>query len=68
MCTDKLKAIYSSIQKYQATSGFHWDNATGATIRTSAEQNVWNEYAKVKVCTGQMLLSYFTYDYLHIFI
>ena len=67
MCTNKLKAIYSSIQKYQATSGFHWDNATGATIGTPAEQDVWNEYAKIKVCY-LLILYHFTHNNLYIFI
>ena len=69
MCTDKLKITYSSIQKYQGTSGFHWDNTTGATIGTAAEENVWNEYVKIKVCHGYCLILYhFAYDYLYIFI
>ena len=66
MCTDiQLKTIYSSIQKYQGTSGFHWDNTTGATIGTPAEENVWNEYVKIKVCY-RLILYHFTYDYLYI--
>ncbi|KAF8803320.1 hypothetical protein BYT27DRAFT_7110277, partial [Phlegmacium glaucopus] len=51
MCKTKwraLKTTYSSIQKYQETSGTHWDNKTGATISTPAEENVWNDYIKIK--------------------
>jgi len=70
MCSDiQLKTIYNSIQKYQGTSGFHWDNTTGASVGTQAEENVWNEYVKIKVCHGYHLILYhFTYDYLYIFI
>ena len=51
VCTNiQLRTIYSSIQKYQGTSGFHWDNTTGATIGTPEEENVWNEYVKIRVC------------------
>ncbi|KAF8814585.1 hypothetical protein BYT27DRAFT_7082006 [Phlegmacium glaucopus] len=53
MCKTKwqsLKATYSTIQKYQETSGVHWDNATGASIQTNAEANVWKEHIKIKVC------------------
>jgi hypothetical protein len=56
MCIDiQLKTIYSSIQKYQGTSGFHWNNTTGATIGTAAEENVWNEYSKIKVSANTIL-------------
>jgi hypothetical protein len=59
MCTDiQLKKTYSSIQKYQETSGFHWDNTTGATVKTPAEENVWNEYSKIKVCHGYHFILY----------
>ena len=67
MCTDiQFKIIYNSIQKYQGTSGFHWDNAMGETIVTPAEVNVWNEYVKIKVCCHCLILYHITYDYLYI--
>jgi hypothetical protein len=63
MCNNiQLKIIYSAIQKYQGTSGFNWDNTTGATIVTLAEESVWNEYVKIKVCYC-LILYHFTYDF-----
>ena len=69
MCANiQLKIIYSAIQKYQGTSGFHWDNTTGATIGTPGEENMWNEYVKIRVCYRLQVILYpnFTYNYLYI--
>lgn len=45
----QLKTIYNGIQKYQETSGIHWDDRTGANINTEAEASVWTTYVNTKV-------------------
>jgi hypothetical protein len=45
----QLKSTYAAILKYQtSTSGTHWDNINGANITTIADQDVWENYIKVR--------------------
>ena len=46
----QIKSTYYAIQKYQASSGTHWDAIGGATITTEADESVWREYMSIKVC------------------
>jgi hypothetical protein len=46
----QLKAIYSSIQKFQEmTLDLHWDNSNGANVEKDSEISVCNMYVVAKV-------------------
>ncbi|KAI5993257.1 hypothetical protein EDD15DRAFT_2439411 [Pisolithus albus] len=49
-CKNKWKAlrhVYSEIERYRNTSGFHWDNVGGAGIVGADAQRVWEGYTQI---------------------
>lgn len=52
----QIKYIYSSIQKYQGTTGVHWDSTDGADINGEVEERAWNSYVSQKVSWLRLVL------------